>query len=90
MRTLREAAGKAVGDNSEQITASLLKDMLAGKLGSGKMLFDLAEQQPEAEDSENTRRVSSEALALAAEPEWQEPVIEFAAETAGGSREPEG
>jgi hypothetical protein len=76
MRTLREAAGKAVGENSAEITASLLKAILEGKLNSGKMLFELAELQPEHEDEGTVRRRWSVAVALAAEPEWQEPVDE--------------
>jgi hypothetical protein len=90
MRTLRKAAGKTVGENSEKITASLLKGMLAGKAGSGKLLLDLAEQEPENEDEGKNRRGRSAASDLAAEPEWQEPLSEADAETDPGSREPEG
>lgn len=90
MRTLRKAAGKAVGENSEKITASLLKGMLAGKAVSAKLLLDLAVQEPENEDEGRNRRGRSVASDLAAEPEWQEPVSEASADTEPRSGEPEG
>jgi hypothetical protein len=89
MRTLREAADKTVGDNSERITASLLKEILGGKLGSGKMLFDLAEPQAEKEGVSKRQLSRSVATELASEPEWQELMTDAPAETTGESRESE-
>lgn len=90
VRTLREAAGNAVGRNSAQLTQRLLDRALAGDLNSAKLLVALADLQPENEDSGKSRRGLSAAQELAAEPEWQETLSEATAETRGGSREPEG
>jgi hypothetical protein len=90
VKILREAAGKKVGENSGKIAQSLLDGALGGDVNSAKLLLSLAELEPEQEDAGNPQLGWSLALALAAEPEWQEPVIEASAETRGGSREPEG
>jgi hypothetical protein len=89
MRALRKAADKTVEDNSARITASLLKEILEGKLRSGKMLFELAEPQAEKEGASKRGRRRSVAMELAAEPEWQELVTDASAETMGGSRKSE-
>jgi hypothetical protein len=39
VRTLREAAGQAVGQNSEKIKDTLLKKKLKGDLKSAQLLF---------------------------------------------------
>jgi hypothetical protein len=90
VKTLRKAAGKAVGKNSGKIADSLLQGALKGDLNSTKLLLSLAELEPAQENAGKSRHGWSVALALAAEPEWQEPVIETTAETNAGSREPEG
>lgn len=90
MRKLREAVGKAVGENTEQITEKLLNEMLAGTKGSAQMLFDLAEQQPPDEDSETNEPERTAAMELADEPEWRGTLTEEDAEMDAGSRETEG
>jgi hypothetical protein len=87
---LRESAGKTVDKNGEEIAGSLLQGVLKGNPGSTKLLISLAELEHEREDTGKSRHGWSTALALAAEPEWQEPAPEASAETTGGSREPEG
>jgi hypothetical protein len=54
------------------------------------LLVELAEGNLEAEEAMTMRPLRSQALELAAEPEWPGEGIEAAAETAVGSREPEG
>jgi hypothetical protein len=90
VKILRKTAGRTVGENSERIADSLLQGVLKGDLNSAKLLLSLAELEPEQEDAGKPQRGWSAALALAAEPEWQEPAMETTAETQGGSREPEG
>jgi hypothetical protein len=90
VKTLREAAGKAVGESGGKITDSLLQCALNGNLNSAKLLFLLAELEPEPGAAGKSRHGWSAALALGAEPEWQEAAVETTAETQGGSREPEG
>jgi hypothetical protein len=89
-KILREAAGKAVSENGEGIAESLLKGALSGNVSSTKLLLSLAELEQEPGAAGKSRHGRSTAQALAAEPEWQEPVPEASAETTGGSREPEG
>ncbi len=89
-KILREAAGKAVDENGKKIAQSLLKGALKGNVSSTKLLLSLAELEREQEDAGKSRHGWSTALALGSEPQWQEPASEASAETAGGSREPEG
>jgi hypothetical protein len=90
VRVLRQAAGKAVDNNGKQIAESLLQGALDGNVSSAKLLLSLAEPEQGQEDAGKNRHGWSTAQALAAEPEWQEPVAEANAETRGGTREPEG
>ncbi|MGD0903244.1 MAG: hypothetical protein ABR924_09915 [Terracidiphilus sp.] len=90
VKILREAAGKAVDENGEGIAESLLKGALSGNVSSTKLLLSLAESDQAPGAAGKSRHGWSAALALGAEPEWQEAADETTAETQGGSREPEG
>jgi hypothetical protein len=89
VKILRKAAGKAVDENGEGIAESLLKGALSGNVSSTKLLLSLAESDQEPGAAGKSRHGWSAALALGAEPEWQEAAVETTAETQGGSREPE-
>lgn len=90
VRILRKAAGQAVEQYNKTITKSLFGMTLSGDLKFAHLLMSLAELQPELEEAGKVRRLRSEALELAAEPEWQGETTEDEAETRAGSREPEG
>jgi hypothetical protein len=89
-KILREAAGKAVDKNGKEIAESLLQGALKGNVSSTKLLLSLADLEQAQGDAGKSRHGWSTAQALAAEPQWQEPVTEASAETTGGGREPEG
>jgi hypothetical protein len=90
VKKLRIAADKAIGLNSEKITASLMKQTLKGNVNSVKLLLSLAEPQPAQEKAGKRRGRRSAASELAGEPEWPGEPTEAGAEKDGGSREPEG
>jgi hypothetical protein len=75
VKTLREAANKAVGQNSAKITKSLLEKTLGGNATIAKLLFSLAEGQAEKADVGKHRRKRSVALKLAAEPVWDDDAV---------------
>jgi hypothetical protein len=96
-KILRQAAGKAVGENGKKIAQSLLQGALKGNVSSTKLLLSLAGLEQGQEDAGKSRHGWSTAQALAAEPEWREPVAEASAETSveagdpkadGGARSP--
>jgi hypothetical protein len=89
-KILRDAAGKAVNENGKKIAQSLLQGALKGNVSSTKLLLSLADLEQAQGDAGKSRHGWSTAQALAAEPQWQEPVTEASAETTGGGREPEG
>jgi hypothetical protein len=72
VKTLREAAGKTVEENSAKIAKQLLTQALAGDFKCTQLLLSLAEQEPgQDEEASQPQRNWSMALALASEPEWR-------------------
>jgi hypothetical protein len=90
VKKLNEQALKLVDEKATEIAQSLLDSTLEGHVLSARLLVELAEGNLEAEEAMTMRPLRSQALELAAEPEWPGEGIEAAAETAVGSREPEG
>jgi hypothetical protein len=88
--TLRKIACQTVKRNATEIANSLSRRASAGDRNSARLLLLLAESQLEKANGKKKRAGRSEAMELAAEPEWQEPAMESFAETNGGSREREG
>ncbi|MGC9159120.1 MAG: hypothetical protein ACP5FH_09020 [Terracidiphilus sp.] len=88
---LSAAAVKALEENSEEIAKSLLQRVLDGNINSAKLLLSLADGKEEegCAGQGKKKRTRSRADALAAEPEWNDEVMEAAAETEFGVREPE-
>jgi hypothetical protein len=70
VKTLRDAADKAVGENSVRITKSLIESTIAGNVPMAKLLLDLVNAQPEMANAVKHRRRRSVATQLAAEPKW--------------------
>ena len=85
--TLQEAAGKAVGKESKEITKLLVDSALCGDSNSAKLLASLTDKQPKAAEAGKKKRRWSLAEALAAEPEWTGDLAEG---TETGSGEPAG
>jgi len=83
---LRNAASKVVAENSDDLSEFLLKTTYGGNITSAKLLISLA--VPAKADKDMGKKQSGRSLAidLAAEPVWQEPMTEAAAETNAWSR----
>ena len=67
-----------------------LEESVGSDATSAKLLLSLAEAKLAKAGGKKKKAGRSQAMELAAEPEWQEPVAEFFAETSGGRREREG
>ncbi|MDE3187682.1 MAG: hypothetical protein KGM96_09195 [Acidobacteriota bacterium] len=87
---LRVAADMVLEESSIEIARALARSSLEGHLQSIKFLYDLAEYHEKRGAAELSRTIRSLAGEWAAEPEWLAEMSEQDAETAGGSREPEG
>ncbi len=87
---LRVAADMVLEESSVEIARALARSSLEGHLQSVKFLYDLAEYHQKLGKGEIARQIRSLAGEWAAEPEWLAEMSEQDAETAGGSREPEG
>lgn len=72
VKTLREAADKAVGENSDVITASLLEKARNGDVASTKLLCSLAEPQAARKNVRKSQRRRTMAMKLAEEPEYSD------------------
>ena len=70
---LRRAVDKRVGRNSEQLADVLTQKALKGKLSNARFLVGLAEGK-KLDVKPKIKRGREAALALAAEPEWVDPV----------------
>jgi hypothetical protein len=90
LKKVNKAALKLMEDKAGEIADALYGDLLGGKLLSARLLVELAKGSAEAAEAVTMRPFRSLALELAAEPEWPGEVLEAAAETGIGSREPEG
>jgi hypothetical protein len=87
---LRKIACQTVRRDGSAIANSLSRRASAGDATSAKLLLSLAEAKLAKAGGKKKKAGRSQAMELAAEPEWQEPVAEFFAETSGGRREREG
>lgn len=87
---MRLAADMILRNECLDIAQSLAKSSKDGHIQSAKFLFDLADEHQKLGTAEITRRLHNLAIDLAAEPEWPGILSEETAETAIGSREPEG
>ena len=87
---LRLAANLVLEESSIEIARALVRSSMDGHIQSVKFLYDLAEYHQKLGAGEIARQIRSLASEWAAEPEWLAEISEQDAETAGGSREPEG
>jgi len=84
--SLCNAASKAVADNSMDLSEFLLKTTYGGNITSAKLLISLSAPAKADKDTGKKRSGRSLAIDLAAEPVWQEPMTEAAAETNAWNR----
>ena len=86
---LKETANLAVIKNGKKITETLVRDAIAGKVYSAKLLLSLAEGANCVGDKRSEEAKVSMASIWAAEPQWTGELSESSAETGRGSLEPE-
>jgi hypothetical protein len=77
-------------ESSIEIARALARSSMDGHIQSAKFLYELADDHHNLGAAEITRDIRSLASDWTAEPEWLAEMTEEDAETAGGSREPEG
>lgn len=87
---MRCAADIVLREKSLEIADALAKSSLDGHIQSAKFLYELAGEHERLSPAEGAHKLRSLASEWAAEPEWLAELREEDAETAGGSREPEG
>ena len=86
---MKEAANKALENNSDKIAKTLVEKTIAGNSTSARLLFALAEAQADFEDEPAVERQCSLAKELASEAEWDGELDETEAEIGLCQREPE-
>ncbi len=82
-------AHEAIGKESSTIVECLMVKAKKGDTKSAQILVELAKREAEAKEALDHGPLRSQALAWAAEPQWQDEVDPEKAETGGGSREAE-
>lgn len=87
---MRVAADIVLQEKSLEIANALAQSSMDGHIQSARFLYELAEENEKLGPAEGARKLRSLADEWAAEPEWLAELREEDAETAGGSREPEG
>jgi hypothetical protein len=88
-RSLTEEALIATGAQSSTMVERLMMQTMMGDAKSAHLLADLAQKEAEAKEVLDHGPLKSQALAWAAEPQWQDVVGPEQAETCDGSREAE-
>jgi hypothetical protein len=88
--TLRKAACRTLKQLSEVISKKLADKAKTGDANCTKLLLLLTEGQQKKADARKIKRGRSAALALAAEPEWSDEMIETITAPGSESWEPEG
>jgi len=78
-----------VGSRASRIVEQMLFGIVRGDSKTAQMLVELAKTESEAKEALRHGPLRSQALAWAAEPQWQDEVNPEQAETVGGSREAE-
>jgi hypothetical protein len=87
--SLSEEALKVMGSQSAKIAEQLLEQTIKGQKKGAQMLSKLAKKEAEAKEALDHGPLRSQALAWAAEPQWQDEAEDENAETGSGSREAE-
>ena len=82
-------AQNVMGTRTSSIVGSLLERTMRGDAKSAQMLVGLSDKEAEAMEVLEHGPLRSQALAWAAEPQWQDEVDSETAETGSGSRESE-
>jgi hypothetical protein len=85
LKKLNKEALKLVDQNAAEIAKLLCGSTLGGDVTSARLLLELAEGNVDAEEPTTMKPLRSQALSLAAEPEWPHD----STETDSGSLEPE-
>jgi hypothetical protein len=75
-----------VAENSDDLSVFLMKTTYGGNITSAKLLISLVAPAKADKDMGKKRSGRSLVIDLAAEPVWQEPMTEAAAETNAWSR----
>ena len=87
--SLREEALIVAGSQSSSVVERLMVQVMRGDAKSTQMLAKLAKKEAEAKQALKHGPLRSQALAFAAEPQWQDEMNEEKAESSGGSQEAE-
>lgn len=70
MKKLRQAIGKEVREQSEEIARSLVKSTLAGNSSNARLVVSLVDKRKKKKIEAESKRGESVAINLAAEPQW--------------------